>query len=328
MINLLTKTESAPKPDNIQLKTYNLLSIGQRGFGKTVFLAGSYAQFKAEAENNPLVPLWLECEAQEAQKNINNVLNYIARTGEYPPATMKITNFDFSLQQNRSWGKETVGRVCWWDTPGESCQIYNPAFLSMVVNAHGCCLFLDAQALVEQGDKPQELEALLNPIQTIAEIIHYNGLKHPLALILTKCDLLKAKAVNWQRLKKSLSPLTDYLSALPINYQTFYSEIPIEQVEGVATLKGTQTSMPLIWLVEEMKKADAALSTAIADDSPFKKAKLTEALSAQLHPLLPFTRSKFLAFLSLLLVASLVGLISPVFLSEQNHDKPLPTQPK
>lgn len=81
MINLFAKIKTAPKADNFALKTYSLLSIGERGAGKTVFLAGSYAQFQAEAENNPLMPLCLECEDQETQETINNVLSYIARTG-------------------------------------------------------------------------------------------------------------------------------------------------------------------------------------------------------------------------------------------------------
>jgi predicted AAA+ superfamily ATPase len=64
---------------------YSFLSIGQRGVGKTVFLAACYLESHQDTEQQRL--LWFDCEDRDARRTIDNLLLYVAITGEYPPAT-------------------------------------------------------------------------------------------------------------------------------------------------------------------------------------------------------------------------------------------------
>src|SRR5689334_12831129 len=118
--------------------TFNLLSIGHRGVGKTVFLAGSYTELHGDYQTKQKQKMWFDCTERKVQENINSIIGYISETAHYPPATMKISNFNFSLNR-RSWrGTETVCNFSWSDIPGEICTIHNSDFRTMVSNSDGC----------------------------------------------------------------------------------------------------------------------------------------------------------------------------------------------
>jgi GTPase SAR1 family protein len=236
-------------------RIYSLLSIGQRGTGKTVFLAGGYAELHSQSQKDTPQPFWFDCEDSETQQTIENTLGYVARTGQYPPATIKISNFDFSLKQRSLLGVETLCHFSWWDTPGESCHLYNPAFLAMILNSDGYSMFLDANILVQQSDNPQAIESLIRPIRAIAEVVYDSGLKSPLAIILTKCDLFQAELQSRQNLEEHLQPLKARLDSMAVNYQIFYSAIPIVSTEKAVTLQARQAADSILWLLSEIRKS-------------------------------------------------------------------------
>lgn len=104
-------------PRNLtQTKPFNLLSIGQRGVGKTVFLVGSYAELQANYLTAHPQKLWFDCQTNQVQENIEKILNYIVQTNQYPPPTMKIVNFSFSLKRQRLWGEQTLCNFTWNST--------------------------------------------------------------------------------------------------------------------------------------------------------------------------------------------------------------------
>ena len=235
-------------------KIYSLMSIGPRGVGKTVFLIGSYLELHTEPRSKRKTPLWFDCEDHEAEENISKIISYVARTGHYPPGTMRLTNFDFSLKQRNWWKNDKLCNFRLWDVPGESCHLSNPAFISMVLNSHGCCVFIDAHALI-LGDNPENvLKEIFDPIKSIAELASKNNLAHPFALILTKCDLLVSQPNYWQDLEKCIQPIISYLEDLGIKYQTFCSEIPIVSTSGVATLKARNAAPAILWLINEVRQ--------------------------------------------------------------------------
>jgi GTPase SAR1 family protein len=239
-------------------KIYSLLSIGQRGVGKTVFLIGSCIELYTNQYEDNGQQLWFDCEDPEVQQMLENILRQVAQTGQYPPATMKITNFDFSLKQRNIWGTKTLCQFRWWDPPGESCQIYNPAFLMMILNSDGYCAFLDAKAIVDRAANPNpnvQVETF-EPIKSIADILHSNKLYHPLAIVLTKCDLVRERSSDWQTLERSLQPLRNLLERLNVNYQIFYSAIPIVEIEYTTSLKTSETAAPILWLVSKLRNND------------------------------------------------------------------------
>ncbi len=236
-------------------KTFNLLSIGQRGVGKTVFLAGSYAELHADSQADHPQKLWFDCQDRQAQEDIENILSYVTRTGQYPPPTMKITNFDFSLKRHGLWGVQTLCHFRWWDIPGEVCDIRNPDFRAIVSTSHSCCVFIDAYALVHKSSYQQAFEDIIQQVMAIATLVSLNHLEYAFGLILTKYDLLEFDPFSRSQLEESLQPLTTHLDTMAANYQTFYSNIPIVHTKDTAILKATGAAAPLLWLVWELSKA-------------------------------------------------------------------------
>lgn len=236
-------------------KTLSLLSIGQRGVGKTVFLAGSYTELHADSQSDNSQQLWFDCQDSDVEANIENVLSYIAKTNLYPPATIKITDFNFSLKRRSLWGTKTLCHFRWWDIPGESCNVRNPDFKKIVYASQGCCMFIDAYALVHNSGYLQMLENITEQVMAIASLVYLSKLKYAFALILTKCDLLQFNPLNQQQIEKGLQPLFIGLDNVRANYQTFYSFVPIINTEGTATLRPKGAAAPLIWLVLELIKA-------------------------------------------------------------------------
>ena len=235
-------------------KIFSVLSIGQRGVGKTVFLAGSYAELHSPDLADGTQRLWFDCQDSQARENIEDVLNYIGETGKYPPPTMKVTNFNFSLKRHSLWGNQTLCNFRWWDIPGESCNVNNPDFRSIVLKSHGCCVFIDAYALVHIPTYHQNLEDIIEAVMQIANFLYMNSLKFPFALILTKCDLLELHLLSQQHFQERLHPLTIRLDSVKANYQMFYSNIPIVPTEGASILKAKGAAAPLLWLVQELSK--------------------------------------------------------------------------
>jgi len=239
-------------------KTFTLLSIGHRTVGKTVFLAGSYAELHSRSQTDSSQQLWFDCQNTQVQSNIEHILSYIVQTGEYPPATIKITNFDFSLKlkHHSLQNTKTLCHFCWRDIPGEYCNLRNLEFQEMAFTSHGCCVFIDAYALVRHNKAYlQVFENIIKQVMAIANLFCLNGSKYAFALILTKCDLLEPGSLGGQQLEADLQPLTTRLDAVKANYQTFYSFIPISRTEVASTLKPKGAAAPFLWLVWELSKA-------------------------------------------------------------------------
>ncbi len=236
-------------------KTFSLLSIGHRWVGKTVFLAGSYTELHADSQTERPQQLWFDCQNTQVQENIERILSYVVQNGQYPPPTMKITNFSFSLKRHSQWGIQTLCHFRWWDIPGEICKLDNPEFRQMVYNSHGCCVFIDAYALLHHKAYLQVLEDIIEQVMPVANLVSQSSLKYTFALILTKCDLIEAEPFSLEQLEEGLQPLIAHLDAVKANYQTFYSFIPIVRTGGASTLMPKGAAVPLLWLVWELSKA-------------------------------------------------------------------------
>jgi len=126
----------------------------------------------------------------------------------------------------------------------ESCNIDNPDFRKMVLNSHGCCVFIDAYALVYTYQ--QNLKDIIQAVMQIANFVYINSLRFPFALILTKCDLLELHLLSQHDFQERLQTTTR-LDNVKANYQTFYSNIPIVSIEDASILKAKVQL--LVWLV-------------------------------------------------------------------------------
>ena len=262
-----------PSPETVpDPKTFSLLSIGQRGVGKTVFLAGSYAQLKNDPWDFDLQALletdrtirsserpafWFECPDQEERINLEKILNHVEQTGSYPPATIKITDFNFRLKQHTADGTELLCDFKWWDVPGELCDLRNADFQDMVLTSHGCCVFINAQALIHDHIiYAQTLEQVFNQVIAIASLAHQHRLNYAIALISTRFDLLESSRETRFKLLQNLQPLTKQLDEIRANYKHFYSGIPIVATNGVSRLQAKGTADSLLWLLAQLNKQD------------------------------------------------------------------------
>ncbi|MBD2344217.1 hypothetical protein [Anabaena subtropica] len=237
-------------------KTFSLLSIGQRGVGKTVFLAGSYAELNPDNQSDAPQQMWFDCQDSEVQANLEKIKNHVARTHLYPPATIKVTNFNFSLKRQTRSDVETVCNFRWWDIPGESCNIHNPDFQEMILTSNGCCVFINAHALIQDQDYPRLLEDIYNQVAAIASVVSKYNIQYAFALILTKCDLLELNQPTLLQIEQNLQPLITYLDSLKATYQKFYSAIPIVALGGVSSLKAKGAATPLLWLLSHLNNSD------------------------------------------------------------------------
>lgn len=236
------------------MKTFKLLSIGQRGVGKTVFLAGSYAELHAYQQSENTQTLWFDCQEDQGQENIENILSYVSQTCHYPPPTMKVNDFCFSLKRRRVWGIKTLCHFHWCDVPGEICNVNNLAFQKQVISSHGCCVFINAKALVHDSNYLYALSDIFAQVSVITSLAAINRLKYAFALICTQCDQLEGSRTELQQIDERLQPLISHLSANGTHYRQFNSAIPIVLEKGSATLKPTGAAAPLLWLNLELMK--------------------------------------------------------------------------
>ena len=235
-------------------KTFTLLCIGHRGVGKTVFLTGCYAEFRSGQQTKKSNNMWIECQDIPTQENMLKILEYIEKTGQYPPATMKATDFHFSAEEHRLWRYNTISYLRWWDLPGEFCDMSDPEFQAMLMNSHGCCIFLDGDALTKDPSYLKKNNSMITQIEAIASLTNKNGLNYPFALIITKLDLLKDEPHKLLKIEENLQDILNRLKTIGAIYQRFNSGIKIESFGGIHRLYSQGASMPVRWLISEFKK--------------------------------------------------------------------------
>lgn len=243
-------------------KTFNLLSIGQRGVGKTVFLVGSYTELQTENSKNQPHKLWFECQDNQVKENVERILEYIYQTNQYPPPTMRIANFSFNLKRQSLWGEKTVCHFRWNDIPGEICDVHNSEFRELVFNSHGCCVFIDAYALRHSDAYVQVLENIFEQVMALTSLVYLNGLSYPLAIVLTKYDLLESNTTTQQVIRNKLEPLIVHLNNVRACYEIFHSSIPLVRENNTIALKPKGTAIAFLWLVWELNK----IHSSSADD--------------------------------------------------------------
>jgi tetratricopeptide (TPR) repeat protein len=239
---------------------YNLLSLGERGVGKTVFLVGSYAELNSVSDIDPdlelnLSPsLWFECQYNPEKELLESILNYVSQTGHYPPPTLKITDFHFAFKQRKRWGVKNLCYFRWWDIPVEYCNFENPYYQTMVVNSHSCCVFINADRLVHDASYVQSLETITKQVVSLARLIDRTAIPYAFALIFTQCDQLPPGAIGQLQVEEKIQGLVTALESVSAKYQRFYTGIPIVEREGVFKLQSNGVSSAFLWLVAELYK--------------------------------------------------------------------------
>jgi GTPase SAR1 family protein len=126
----------------------------------------------------------------------------------------------------------------------------------MVLNADGYCAFLDATTIVKGANNQDALTKAFESVKSIAEVISSNNLRHPIAIVLTKCDLVQNDTSDWQILERNLKPLKKLLDKLQVNYQIFCSAIPVVDNNGISMLRTAEAANPVLWLVSKLRNAD------------------------------------------------------------------------
>lgn len=226
------------------LKGFSLLSIGQPGVGKTVFLAGSYVELRSDSQPNNSEAIWFDSCDRQTQANLENLLDSIARTRQYPPPTDKSAAFNFALKRAPS-AAQTLCHFRWQDVPGNRCKIGNPDFQTAILQSHGCCTFVSADALEREPAYLKQLNDIIEQVVAIAALAGQHRLIYPIAIILTQCDRLEDSQIRTLPFK--LKPLRDRLEAVKAQYKCFSSAIPISR-----GLEPSGSAAPLVWLLSEI----------------------------------------------------------------------------
>jgi hypothetical protein len=238
-------------------KRFRVLVMGQRSAGKTVFLAGSYAALR-DLSQRDRGPLWFDCQTDQAKANIEAILKYVARSGEYPPATMTIREFDFSLKRRFLLGSQTLCHFSWHDIPGEICTAENDSFREIVLSSHSCCFFIDGYSLVNEDGYMDRLNELIDQVMIIATLAYLSKRNYSFALVVTKTDLIESDAdgTDWRKqFEESLQPLCGALEDGKAKYKVFYSAVLIASGTGSKTLKTNGGAAPILWLINELVMA-------------------------------------------------------------------------
>jgi len=136
------------------------------------FLAGSYAELHSPTQTDGAQRLWFDCQDSQAQENID-ILNYIGETGEYPPPTMKVTNFNLSLKRHSLWVTKHFAILA-------GGTFLSPATLTILTFERWClirvCVFIDAYALVHISTYQQNLKDIIQAVMQIANFVYINSL--------------------------------------------------------------------------------------------------------------------------------------------------------
>lgn len=235
------------------LPTYNLLSIGHRGVGKSVFLVGSYAE-RLQDQQPSQVSTWFEGADEQSRRMLDSLLSYMRMRGLYPAPTMKITDFTFEVRSRIANQEQAVCQFRWADIPGEICRLDNPDFEAMLLASHGCCVFIDAAALVHDVNYLTQLEDTIKQIEVISSLATQCSVNYFFALILTKCDQLNADPDRIAEIEQKWKLLTAQLKTANAVYRRFHTSVSVIPTEGPAVVRGKGTSAPFLWLVSELSR--------------------------------------------------------------------------
>jgi hypothetical protein len=232
--------------------TFTFQLIGQRGVGKTVFLATMSSQYDALTEYGL-------CSADvQTENQIQQILTFMRNNGSYPPATNRSIPFTFDLySKGSSANRKPLCTFRWEDIPGEICQLWDEGFNRSTADSSGCLIFVDANALMTKPDYTENLDQLNDLLLPLVNIVALNGIAYPVAIVLTKCDMVGTLTTQLTEiLQERLQPIIRGLKRFNIAHKVFYSSLSLSRPgnAGPYTLTVGNTESPLLWLIEEIQR--------------------------------------------------------------------------
>jgi len=238
--------KDGPAESSAAHDTFSFQLIGQRGVGKTVFLAAMGAHIEQFDE------IGLKSADPQTERQLAQVLQFIRTRGIYPPATDRTIPFNFDLYR----GRRRICRFRWEDLPGETCQLWDEGFNRSTKRSSGGLLFVDGHALLNDPGYRRNLDELTELLLPIVNLVKLNGLHYPLALVLTKCDLIAPLTPELKDvLRQRLSPVRRCLERHRSRYEIFYSSLALvnDGPGRPARLVVGDGQSALLWLIEEIQ---------------------------------------------------------------------------
>lgn len=242
-----------------KVNEFRILSLGNRGVGKTVFLVGAYVHLL-----NNLEQITIETHDLPNQ-NIQKVFKYIKETGKYPPATATVSNFNFNLIKTSKRQNKLLYNFSFIDIPGELAESTSEDTQStlrlqeLIINSHACCAFFDAYALVKNEDYLWKVSSIINQLSTIASIAASNEFAYPIAIVFTKCDLL-GRPLNILTVEQRAEQIIEQLNAVRATYKKFYSAVQIIKHDSEVKISSSETGQSsggaaILWLLQVLSEA-------------------------------------------------------------------------
>jgi GTPase SAR1 family protein len=233
-------------------ETFTFQLIGQRGVGKTVFLATMSSQY------NDLTEYGLCSADVQTENQVQQILTFMRNNGSYPPATNRSIPFTFDLYpKGSSQSRKPLCTFRWEDIPGEICQLWDEGFNNSTANSSGCLIFVDANALMANPNYTENLDQLNDLLLPLVNIVALNSIAYPVAIVLTKCDMVGTLTTQiMEILQERLQPITRGLKRFNITHKVFYSSLTLTRPENtdpyILTVGNTES--PLLWLIEEIQR--------------------------------------------------------------------------
>ena len=251
---------------------FQVLVLGTRGAGKTVFLASLYHLLGVQdpSGNNFI----LSCADIRSQNQLRNIFQQISNPERgWPPGTTGTQEYIFECEHIKDEQRIKLFRFRYFDFPGgflgESNETDFAFILTQIRKAHSILVLLDGKKILNllenrepQGGEPTIFDDLSNMGNILQECVG-----KPVHFAITKSDILNLKPNSLGRIKKKLMVHTSFRNIIEQRKSRPTYLLPVSAVgNGFAKFDPeTQQMKKLPNGIVEPKYVDMSLTFTLVD---------------------------------------------------------------
>jgi len=243
--------------ESTEIPTFNILALGMRGSGKTVFLASLYHFLSAFRENRGY---FLSCTDESKSADLLDKFGEISESDDWPEGNSTLDEYVFECcyQKPNNSGFEKVCRFRFIDYPGGWILGQGAPTISIgraALESDSILLLLDGRKIKDlvdgvsqDGDRQSngKQRSILDDIQIMTPILtQCIASKKPLHILITKSDILNPKFYPLDKIQDALLKVEPFAHALTHQAQTMALHMaPVSSVgDGFVTYDKTTGQM-------------------------------------------------------------------------------------
>lgn len=128
--------------------------IGDQMVGKTTFMMSTYGLMQGQN----VTGFTLKCKDESAHNRLIQAYNHFRSTGEYPPPTVQMTEYEYVFYNKG----EEIMEFSWVDIRGESIHDYDQTELSnQLADSQAMMLFLNGYDIINGADISEQMDDIL-----------------------------------------------------------------------------------------------------------------------------------------------------------------------